>query len=107
MIGEVAFGVIGLLLLLADIRIFASTFQQTFYGTSSTQLAVMAGAVFATSFLAPLIGWRLGPRRSIAFSAAILGTATLLATLSRTTLSDLALTAVGLPGVSGTLPLWP
>ena len=73
MIGEVAFGVIGLLLLLADIRIFASTFQQTFYGTPSTQLAVMAGAVFATSFLAPLIGWRLGPRRSVALSAARLG----------------------------------
>ena len=98
MIGEVAFGVIGLLLLLADIRIFASTFQQTFYGTSSTQLAVMAGAVFATSFLAPLVGWRLGPRRSVALSAAILGIATLLATLSRSNVVDLALTIVGLAG---------
>ena len=98
MIGEVAFGVIGLLLLLADIRIFASTFQQTFYGTSSTQLAVMAGAVFATSFLAPLIGWRLGPRRSVALSAALLGIATLLATLSRSNVVDLALTIVGLAG---------
>ena len=98
MIGEVAFGVIGLLLLLADIRIFASTFQQTFYGTSSTQLAVMAGAVFATSFLAPLVGWRLGPRRSVALSAALLGIATLLATLSRSNVVDLALTIVGLAG---------
>src|SRR5947207_1141775 len=98
MIGEVAFGVIGLLLLLADIRIFASTFQQTFYGTSSTQLAVMAGTVFATSFLAPLVGWRLGPRRSVALSAAILGIATLLATLSRSNVVDLALTIVGLAG---------
>src|SRR5437762_785212 len=98
LIGEVSFGVIVLLLLLADIRIFASTFQQTFYGTSSTQLAVMAGAVFATSFLAPLVGWRLGPRRSVALSAALLGIATLLATLSRSNVADLALTIVGLAG---------
>jgi endonuclease/exonuclease/phosphatase family metal-dependent hydrolase len=97
-VGEVTFAVLGLLFLIADIRTFASTFQQTFYGQPNTTLALMAGGVFATSFLAPLIGWRLGPRRSVAFGGAILGIATLLATLSHNNVSDLVLTVVGLAG---------
>src|SRR5437879_1809525 len=56
----------------------------------------MAGAVFATSFLAPIVGWQIGPRRSTALSGLILGLTTLLATLSRNNLLDLALTTVGL-----------
>src|SRR5207237_3187464 len=81
-IGEVAFAVIGLLFLIADIRTFASTFQQSLYGTPSTTLAAMAAAVFATSLLAPLVGWRLGTRGSIDLSGAILGRAALLAPVS-------------------------
>jgi len=39
MVGEVTFAVIGLLLLIADIRMFSSTFQLTFFGQSNTTLA--------------------------------------------------------------------
>ena len=48
MVGEVTFAVIGLLFLIADVRTFSSTFQQTLYGQSNTTLAIMATAVFAT-----------------------------------------------------------
>src|SRR3982074_1783736 len=98
MVGEVTFAVIGLLFLIADIRTFSSTFQLTFYGQSNTTLAVIATAVFATSFLAPLVGWRLGPKRGVGLSAAMLGIATLLATVSRNNIADLALSLTRLPG---------
>ena len=98
MIGEVTFAVIGLLFLIADIRTFSSTFQQTFFGQSNTTLAIMATAVFATSFLSPIVGWRLGPKRSVGMSAALLGIATLIATVSRNNVADLALSIVGVAG---------
>ena len=98
MVGEVTFAVIGLLFLIADIRIFSSTFQLTFFGQSNTTLAIMATSVFATSFLAPLVGWRLGPKRSVGMSAAMLGIATLIATVSRNNIADLALSIVGIAG---------
>ena len=98
MVGEVTFAVIGLLFLIADVRTFSSTFQQTFFGQPNTTLAVMATAVFATSFLAPIVGWRLGPKRSIGMSAAMLGIATLIATLLRQNIADLALSITGLAG---------
>lgn len=98
MVGEVTFAVIGLLFLIADIRTFSSTFQQTFFGQSNTTLAVMATAVFATSFLAPIVGWRLGPKRGVALSAAMLGIATLIATVSPSNVADLAVTIVGIAG---------
>jgi len=97
-IGEVAFAVIGLLLLIADIRTFSSTFQLTFYGQPNTTLAIMATAVFATAFLSPIVGWRLGPKRSVGLSAAMLGIATLIATVSRNNIADLALSIVGIAG---------
>src|SRR3989442_5504916 len=96
MVGEVTFAVIGLLFLIADIRTFSSTFQQTFFGQSNTTLAVMATAVFATSFLAPIVGWRLGPNRGVALSAAMLGIAPLIATVSPSNVSDLPFTIVGI-----------
>ena len=96
MIGEVTFGVIGLLFLFADIRTFSSTFQLTFFGTSNATLAVMALSVFATSFLALLVAWRLGPRRALGSSAAIFAAATLLCTASRNNLTDLALSVIAL-----------
>src|SRR5438477_373356 len=98
MFGEVTFAVLGVLFLIYDVRTFASTFQQTFYGQANTTLALRPGGVFATSLLAPIVGWRLGPRRSVGLGAAMLGIATLLATLSRNNISDLVLTVVGLAG---------
>jgi len=98
MVGEVTFAVIGLLFLIADIRTFSSTFQLTFFGQSNTTLAIMATSVFATSFLAPIVGWRLGPKRSVGMSAAMLGIATLIATVSRNNSADLALSIVGIAG---------
>src|SRR5947209_18541135 len=95
MVGEVTFAVLGVLFLIADIRTFASAFQLTFYGQPNNTLGIMAIAAFATAFLAPLLGWRLGPRRSVAVRGAILGLATLLATLSRSNVPDLALSVVG------------
>jgi endonuclease/exonuclease/phosphatase family metal-dependent hydrolase len=97
-IGEVTFAVIGLLFLIADVRTFSSTFQLTFFGQSNTNLAIMATSVFATSFLAPLVGWRLGPKRGVALSAAMLGIATVIATVSRQNVADLALSIVGIAG---------
>ncbi|HEV8470641.1 MAG TPA: hypothetical protein VGR46_13630, partial [Candidatus Limnocylindria bacterium] len=96
MVGEATFAVLGVLFLIADIRTFASTFQLTFYGQPNSTLGIMATAVFATAFVAPLLGWRLGPRRSVAVSGAILGLATIFATLSRSNVPDLALSVVGL-----------
>src|SRR2546423_9530914 len=98
MVGEVTFAVIGLLFLIADIRTFSSTFQQTFFGQSNTTLAIIATSVFATSFLAPLVGWRLGPKRSIGLSAAMLGIATLIATASPNNVAGLALSIVAIAG---------
>jgi len=98
MVGEVTFAVVGLLFLIADIRTFSSTFQQTFFGQSNTTLAIIATAVFATSFLSPIVGWRLGPKRGVGLSAAMLGIATLIATVSRNNLADLALSIVGVAG---------
>lgn len=96
MIGEVTFGVIGLLFLFADVRTFASTFQQTFFGAPNTNLAIMATAVFASSFLALLLPRRFGPSRSLGISAAAFAAATFLATASRNNWTDLALTVIAL-----------
>src|SRR3989440_3671190 len=98
MVGEVTFAVIGLLFLIADVRTFSSVFQQTFFGQSNTTLAVMATAVFATSLLAPIVGWRLGPKGSVGMSAAVLGIATVVATVLRNNIADLALSVPAIAG---------
>jgi len=98
MVGEVTFAVIGLLFLIADVRTFSSVFQQTFFGQSNTTLAVMATAVFATSLLAPIVGWRLGPKGSVGMSAAMLGIATVVATVLRNNIADLALSVTAIAG---------
>jgi endonuclease/exonuclease/phosphatase family metal-dependent hydrolase len=95
-IGEVTFGVIGLLFLFADLRTFSSTFQLTFFGAPNTNLGVAAMAVFATSFLALIVAARLGPRRAVGLSAVIFGIATLLLTASRSNWLDLALSVAAL-----------
>jgi len=93
---EVTFGVIGLLFLFADIRTFASTFQQTFFGAPQTNLAIMAVSVFATSFLALIVSWRMGRRRSLGTSAVVFVVATFLCAASRGNLIDLALSVIAL-----------
>lgn len=98
MIGEVTFGVIGLLFLFADIRTFASTFQQTFFGAPNTNLAIMAAAVFATSFLGALVAWRLGPRRALGVSGLVFAAATFLSAASRNNWTDLVLSVIALAG---------
>src|SRR6185503_19170205 len=80
----------------ADIRTFASTFQLTFFGAPNTNLAIMATAVFATSFLALLVSWRLGRRRALGSSALIFAVATFLCTASRSNGVDLALSVIAL-----------
>jgi endonuclease/exonuclease/phosphatase family metal-dependent hydrolase len=95
-IGEVTFGVIGLLFLFADLRTFSSTFQLTFFGAPNTNLGVAAAAVFATSFLAIIVASRLGPRRAVGLSAVIFGIATLALTSSRSNWLDLALSVIAL-----------
>jgi endonuclease/exonuclease/phosphatase family metal-dependent hydrolase len=95
-IGEVTFGVIGLLFLFADLRTFSATFERTFFGAPNTNLTVAATAVFATSFLALIVAARLGPRRAVGLSAAVFGIATLLLTASRSNWLDLALSVVAL-----------
>jgi endonuclease/exonuclease/phosphatase family metal-dependent hydrolase len=95
---ELIFGVIGILFLFADIRTFASTFQQTFFGAPTTQQAVMATAVFLTSFLGLVVAWRLGPRRALGASGAVFVTATFLCTTSRNNGIDLVLSVIALAG---------
>jgi endonuclease/exonuclease/phosphatase family metal-dependent hydrolase len=95
-IGEVTFGVIGLLFLFADLRTFSSTFQLTFFGAPNTNLGVAAMAVFATSFLGLIVAARLGPRRAVGLSGVMFGIATLLLTASRSNWLDLALSVVAL-----------
>jgi endonuclease/exonuclease/phosphatase family metal-dependent hydrolase len=95
-IGEVTFGVIGLLFLFADLRTFSSTFQLTFFGAPNTNLGVAAAAVFATSFLAIIVAARRGPRRAVGLSAVIFGLATLALTSSRSNWLDLALSVIAL-----------
>jgi len=97
-IGEVTFGVIGLLFLFADLRTFSSTFQQTFYGAPTQTLGIMVVAVFATSFLGVIVAGALGPRRGLGMSGAVFGLATFLLTASRNNWTDLALSVVSLAG---------
>jgi len=95
-IGEVTFGVIGLLFLFADIRTFASTFQQTFFGQPTTTQAIMATSVFLTSWLGLIVSWRFGPTRSLGISSLVFGVATFLCTTSRNNAIDLVLSVIAL-----------
>jgi endonuclease/exonuclease/phosphatase family metal-dependent hydrolase len=97
-IGEVIFGVVGFLFLFADVRTFASTFQQSFFGAPNTNLAIMAVSVFGTSFLALLVSWRFGPRRALGIAGLLFAAATFLATTSRNNWIDLALSVIALAG---------
>jgi len=92
--GGTAFGIIGLLFLLAAVRTFTTTLAQSFFGTlPNTVLGAIAFGVFATSFAAIAVAARLGPRRAIAGSAALLAITMLLDAVARNEWLDLVLSA--------------
>ena len=101
MLGGTAFGVIGLLFLLVAVRTFTATLYQAFFGElPNTVLGAIAFGVFATSFVAIVVAARLGPRRAIAGSGALLAGATLLGAAVRNEWLDLLLSAAAI--ASGT-----
>lgn len=95
MLGEAAFALLGMVLLLTGLRTFLSSLYQLLFGTlPNNTIAALAFAVFAAAALAPLLARVYGPRRAIGFSALALGLATVLATLSRVAWLDLAFSGV-------------
>jgi len=93
-LGGTAFGIIGLLFLLAAVRTFTATLYQSFFGAlPNTVLGAIAFGVFATSFVSIVVAARLGPRRAIAGSGALLAIATLLGVAARNEWLDLGLSA--------------
>ena len=106
MLGGTAFGIIGLLFLLAAIRTFTATLYQSFFGEiPNTLLGAIAFAVFATSFGAIVVGARLGPRRSIAGTGALLAITTGLAVVAHNGALDLVLSAAAIAAGSWWLAL--
>ncbi|HEY8656985.1 MAG TPA: endonuclease/exonuclease/phosphatase family protein [Candidatus Limnocylindria bacterium] len=97
MLGGTAFGIIGLLFLLAAIRTFTSTLNQAFFGElPSAVIGAIAFGVFATSFGAIVVAARLGPRRAIAGSGTLLAVSTLLGAAARNEWLDLLLSAAAI-----------
>ena len=95
MLGEIAFALLGIVLLLTGLRTFLASLYQLLFGTlPNNTIGAIAFAVFAAAALAPLLARVYGPRRAIGFSALALGLATVLATLSRVAWLDLALSGV-------------
>ena len=97
MLGGTTFGVIGLLFLIAAIRTFTATLYQGFFGElPDNVIGAIALAVFATSFGAIVVAARLGPRRGIAGSGALLAIATLLGVAARNEWLDLVLSVAAI-----------
>jgi endonuclease/exonuclease/phosphatase family metal-dependent hydrolase len=93
-IGPAAFATIGLLFLLSAIHVFTATLYQSLFGKlPNTSLGALAFVVFGLSLLAGVIAGRLGPRRSVAATAAVLAIAMLAATAVRQEWIDLVLSA--------------
>jgi endonuclease/exonuclease/phosphatase family metal-dependent hydrolase len=94
-IGGALFAVIGLLFLLSAIHVFTATLYQSLFGKlPNTTLGGLALAVFAASLLAIVVARRLGPRRAIGGTAAVLALATIGFTAIRWEWLDLVLAAV-------------
>ncbi|HEX6061461.1 MAG TPA: hypothetical protein VF001_05280, partial [Candidatus Limnocylindria bacterium] len=73
MIGPAAFATIGLLFLLSAIHVFTATLYQSLFGKlPNTTLGALAFVIFGLSLLAGIVAGRLGPRRSVAVTAAVL-----------------------------------
>jgi endonuclease/exonuclease/phosphatase family metal-dependent hydrolase len=100
-IGPASFATIGILFLLSAIHVFTATLYQSMFGTvPNTTLAGVAFVVFGLSLLAAIIAGQLGPRRSVAATAAVLAVAMLAVTAVRQEWIDLVLSAVAV--VAGT-----
>ena len=101
MIGPAAFATIGLLFLLSAIHTFTATLYQSLFGKiPNTSLGGVAFVVFALSLLAGVVAGRLGPRRSVAATAAVLAIATIAVAAVRQEWIDLILSAIAV--VAGT-----
>jgi endonuclease/exonuclease/phosphatase family metal-dependent hydrolase len=100
-IGPAAFATIGLLFLLSAIHVFTETLYQSLFGKlPNTTLGALAFVIFGLSLLAGIVARRLGPRRSVAATAAVLAVAMLVVTAIRQEWVDLVLSAVAV--VAGT-----
>jgi endonuclease/exonuclease/phosphatase family metal-dependent hydrolase len=100
-IGPAAFATIGLLFLLSAIHVFTATLYQSLFGKlPNTTLGGLAFVIFGLSLLAGLVAGRLGPRRSVAATAAVLAIAVLLITAVRQEWIDLVFSATAV--VAGT-----
>jgi endonuclease/exonuclease/phosphatase family metal-dependent hydrolase len=94
-IGPASFATIGILFLLGAIHVFTATLYQSSFGkVPNTTLAGVAFVVFGLSLLAVVIAGRLGPRRSVTATAALLAVAMLVVTAVRQEWIDLVLSAV-------------
>lgn len=101
MFGTTIFASIGLLFLLSAIHVFTSTLYQSLFGKlPNTTLGAIAFVVFGLSLLAIVTASRLGPRRAVAVTAAVMAVAVVLATAIRQEWIDLVLSAIAV--VAGT-----
>lgn len=101
MISPASFATIGILLLLGAIHVFTATLYQSLFGkVPSTTLGVVAIVLFGLSLAAGVVGSRLGPRRSVTTTAAVLAVAMLLTTALRQEWLDLVLSAAAV--IAGT-----
>jgi endonuclease/exonuclease/phosphatase family metal-dependent hydrolase len=97
MVGGAAFAIVGLLFLLSAIHVFTATLYQSLFGKlPNTSLAGIAFVVFAASLLAVVTAARLGPRRGIAATAAVLALCTLGFTAIRQEWIELVLSAAAI-----------
>jgi endonuclease/exonuclease/phosphatase family metal-dependent hydrolase len=98
-VSRVAFGTIGVLFLIAAIRMFTSRLYQSFFGAIPNEtLGAIAIAVFAASILAIVPAWRSGPRAAATLSATVLAGGMLAATAWRWDMAEIVLSAVAVVG---------
>ncbi|MDP9320594.1 MAG: endonuclease/exonuclease/phosphatase family protein [Chloroflexota bacterium] len=101
MIGPACFATIGILFLLSAIHVFTATLYQSLFGRlPNTTLGALAFLIFGLSLLAVVTARRLGPRRSVAWTAAFLAIAMLVVTTVRQEWIDLVLSGAAV--VAGT-----
>src|SRR5207302_1428878 len=99
--GTTLFATIGLLFLLSAIHVFTATLYQSLFGKlPNTSLGAIAFVVFGLSLLAIATASRLGPRRGVAVTAALLAVPVVLITAVRQEWVDLVLSAIAV--VAGT-----
>jgi endonuclease/exonuclease/phosphatase family metal-dependent hydrolase len=100
-IGPASFATIGLLFLFSAIHVFTATLYQALFGKlPSTTLGAVAFAAFALSLGAIVTARQLGPRRSVAATAAVLAIAIVVVTAVRQEWIDLVLSGAAV--IAGT-----